>query len=137
MKFCKTLKEKITAWRHVRSQLRVTQTPKDGLDSHFLGDQEKIVFTCKIERLIESFITLVWIDQLERRGRSQWTNSERSICRSTINVNNAEESKESCIKIYIFFEIQFTWYEFFWVVGCILYIEIAGRKQTKIQTNIE
>ena len=25
-----------------------------------------------------------------------------------INVNNAEESKESGIKIYIFFEIQFT-----------------------------
>ena len=59
MKFCKTLKEKITAWSHVRSQLRVTQTPKNGRDSHFFGDQEKIVFTCKIERLIESFITLV------------------------------------------------------------------------------
>ena len=31
---------------------------------------------------------------------------------AAINVNNAEESKESCIKIYIF-EIQFTWYKFF------------------------
>ena len=31
----------------------------------------------------------------------------------SINVNDAEESKESCIKIYIFFEIQFTWYKFF------------------------
>ena len=29
-----------------------------------------------------------------------------------ININNAEESKESCIKIYIF-EIQITWHDFF------------------------
>ena len=43
---------------HVKTvtQPRVTQTP---WLTFFRGDQEKIVFTCKIERLIESFITLV------------------------------------------------------------------------------
>ena len=33
-----------------------------------------------------------------------------------INVNNAEESNESCIKMYIF-EIQLTWYKFFELWG--------------------
>ena len=45
----------------------------------------------------------------------------------SINVNNAEESKEPCIKIYIF--LKFSLLDInFWVVGCILDIEIAGKK---------
>ena len=46
----------------------------------------------------------------------------------SINVNNAEESKESCIKIYIYFWNWIDLIKIFWVVGCILYIEIAGKK---------
>ena len=45
----------------------------------------------------------------------------------SINVNNAEESKEPCIKIYIFLKFNLLDINF-WVVGCILYIEIAGKK---------
>ena len=41
------------------TQPGVTQTPKIVLNSHFFVVIRKIVFTCKIERLIESFIALV------------------------------------------------------------------------------
>ena len=53
-----------------------------------------------------------------------------------INVNNAEESNESCIKIYIF-EIQFTWYKFLESWGVFYLQKLLERKRTKIQTNIE
>ena len=41
------------------TQPGVTQTPKIVLNSHFFVVIRKIVFTCKIERLIEFFIALV------------------------------------------------------------------------------
>ena len=41
------------------TQPGVTQTPKIVLNSYFFVVIRKIVFTCKIERLIESFIALV------------------------------------------------------------------------------
>ena len=47
----------------------------------------------------------------------------------SINVNNAKESMESFIKIYIFLKLDLLDINFLiWVVWCILYKEIARKK---------
>ena len=56
------------------------------------------------------------------------------------NVNNAKESMESFIKIYIYiFEIIFTWHKFFLSESCGVFYtkKLLERKRTKIQTKIE
>ena len=46
----------------------------------------------------------------------------------SINVNNAEESKESCIKIYIFLKFNLLDTNFLSRGASFIYIEIAGKK---------
>ena len=85
------------------TQSRVTQTPKNCLDlTFFRGDQEKIVFTYKIEKIdwVFYYSGMNWlVRKLDVGDRNEPTLKGQTA--TSINVNNADESKESCIKIYI------------------------------------
>ena len=56
----------------------------------------------------------------------------------SINVNNAKESMESFIKIYIFLKLDLLDINF-WSESCDVFYtkKLLERKRTKIQTNVE
>ena len=112
---------------HVKTvtQPGVTQTPKNCLEfTFFRGDQENS-FYLQNRKIDWVFYCsgMTWLVRKLDSGRSQWTSSERSNGRFHINVNNAEESMESFIKIYIFVEIRFTWRKFFDLSRVVYFIQ--------------
>ena len=111
------------------TQPGVTQTPKNCIEFTFFRDDQENKFYLQNRKIDWVFYSsgMTWLARKLDSGRPQWTSSERS----NVRFHKCQQLREvwSLLSIYIFLKLDLLDINFLiWVVWCILYKEIAGKK---------